>query len=126
MEYAEIAGVLLFGLAGLFVITRDSVHKSLYEIWPGVPFFLWALITLMGDLFGRLAAKKIRSSYAKDTWMTITDHPAVKSMEQIGWKAVYVNPSRPFPVFSRTRQSSGLGTAITDDSRSQHGDEAED
>lgn len=126
MEYAEIAGVLLFGLVGLFVITRDNVHKSLYEIWPGVPFFVWALVTLMGDLFGRMAARKIQRNYAKDTWMTITDHPAVKSMERVGWRAVYVNPSRPFPVFSRTRQNSGLGTAISEDSASYQEDEGED
>lgn len=113
LQYAELIGVLVFGFLGLFAVTRDGVHRSLHQIWPGMPLIVWAAVTLIGDLLGRFAAKQLRRRCGADSWLVITEHPAVKRMEEIGWKPVYVNPSRPFPVFSRTKRSGGLGTAVT-------------
>ena len=109
IEYLPLAVPLAVGLVGLGLMAVDALRDPLERISLAMPFILWAAAVLIGALAGKLAAKRLKSRSAETMYTDALTHPALAAMVQKGWSAVLKGAK---PIFSKTRLSRGLGTAV--------------
>lgn len=95
----------------LLIAGRESVAEDLRMVWRGLPLLVMAAAAGLSYLLSKVITNLLRARFNRSTYMDLKDHPFVRKMISLDWENI-VDGKYPQPVFTRSRLSYGVGTAL--------------
>jgi hypothetical protein len=113
IEYLPMMITIAAGVAALLIVTADAVKGTLVNLSMFAPFGAWIVAILLGALAGKLITDALQRSWSKEMNVNVLCHSVIAQMVEKGWTPITAK-SRTSLLFSKSRQSKGLGTSGSD------------
>ncbi len=114
IEYLPVLLPLIVGSVMLAVVALGSLGERIAALAPFAPFFFWLSSVLLASVVGQLLSHAAERAASPRMLTDVLRHPVVREMVRAGWYPI-VRRNRTKLMFSKTRLSRGLGTALESD-----------
>lgn len=111
LEYLPTVLPLTVGIIGLIVVYLTDLKDHALGVGTPWPLILWSAAVLAAWIGGRLLARMLVKRWDREMRTDVMEHPTVREMLELGWYPI-ARQSRTKLMFSRSRLTRGLGTAI--------------
>ncbi len=115
LSYVKSAIIAAFLASGVIVLSFRAINEPLMAITHGLPFYIFAVWTIIGVLTAQLAYRVMRRKYERLTYLNVMDAPELSELKEKDWFELFAEHGVSRLVFSKKPMSHGLFAAMPEE-----------